>query len=183
MRETFATKSPYQDYAEQALSKLVTVVIYVLAQIMALVQYGLKNYPEATRVILMTVGAYLAYKFARRLMTMWWSMMLSTVRFVFYGAVVVTLVSAYFRGFNSFFSNDVPALWSLWNNLGSGRENGAYSGYSYDYVTPDSRLNVRNMASDAMAWASRNQDKIDYLKNEVKAAVGGGDSQWLWPRF
>lgn len=131
-----------------ALRKAVDLFVWAVSFLLFLLQVANANYPQATLVVVLVVGAYVAYLVLKRVIRTWISILVATVKFVAVLAVVVVVVAVYSRGVGRFVNQDVPNLVSLWNSDWRRTFYGTVAGQAFNFSPKDEYEEYFQYAND-----------------------------------
>lgn len=80
---------------------------FILENIIIGIGYAHNTFPQATTTVFVLIGAYLAYRFVKKVIRLWINFLISTVKTILTLVLVGVVFAIYLRGFHRFFTKDI----------------------------------------------------------------------------
>lgn len=93
-------------------SFIVTTLVFVMSNAIAITQYGMAEYPQLTTWILGLVGIYSFYRLSVRLVKYWISTFIMFIKMIIMMITIGLACTVYLRG-NKFINQDIPYFKSV----------------------------------------------------------------------
>ncbi|SGZ55855.1 CIC11C00000002537 [Sungouiella intermedia] len=97
------------------------------------ISFAHKTFPQATTTILVLLGSYLAYRFIKRVIRIWFNFIISTIKTIFTLLFVGVLFAIYIRGFHRFFTKDIYFIGDMFKLAAQDNFDYKKTGYNYAY--------------------------------------------------
>lgn len=133
----------------------VLALAFTLETLITAVTFAHSQFPQVTNTVFLVVGVYLGYRFIKKVIRMWISFLLSTIKTILTLLFIGVLFAIYLRGFHRFFTRDIYFILDMCKSATNDFD---YKKTSYQYAT--------KMAGES---------KFDFLRRGAQTLFGNAD--------
>lgn len=97
------------------LTRLVNITVFVLHNVVVLIQLVHERYPQITSTVFTILASYIVYKLTIKMIKIWIRFVIQLVKLTLFFIFVLLCSCVYLRGFQRVFEQDVPLVYKSFN--------------------------------------------------------------------